>query len=237
MQIKVQADIFNIILLTVVLVIATIVISNIIKKADPLSKPKGIMVPVLMGVETLHNSVKESVGEKNAELFTPYIITISVYIFISNVISLLGLSSPTANLSVTLTLAIITWVITQVASFKYSGAKAWFHSFLEPIPVLLPINILSKFSSIISMSLRLFGNILCGSILMSLVYAGAQALSNWIAGFFGLTGGVFNFMGPIIAPVLHAYFDCFAGFIQTLVFVTLTMVFVGVEVPDELKQN
>ena len=108
-------------------------------------------------------------------------------------------------------------------------------SFLEPIPVLLPINILSKFSSIISMSLRLFGNILCGSILMSLVYTGAQGLSNLIAGLFGSGGGVFNFMAPVIAPLLHAYFDCFAGFIQTLVFVTLTLVFVGVEVPDELK--
>ena len=132
-------------------------------------------------------------------------------------------------------LAIITWVITQAASFKYSGVKNWFLSFLEPIPVLLPINILGKFSSIISMSLRLFGNILCGSIIMSLVYTGTQGLSNLIAGWLGAGSPVFNFMGPLLAPVLHAYFDVFAGFIQTLVFVTLTMVFVGVEVPDDLK--
>ena len=72
---------------------------------------------------------------------------------------------------------------------------------------------------------------------MTLVYAGAQGLSNMIAGWFGANGSVFNFMGPVIAPALHAYFDIFAGFIQTLVFVTLTMVFVGVEVPDELKQK
>lgn len=237
MNLKLQADVFYILLVTIVIAVAIIMISNKIKKTDPLAKPTGLIAAVVTGVEKIHSDVKDNVGPKNAEIFTPYILTISIYIFLSNVISLLGIPSPTANLSVTLTLAIITWVITQVASFKYSGAKAWFHSFLEPIPVLLPINILSKFSSIISMSLRLFGNILCGSILMSLVYAGAQALSNLIASLFGASGGVFNFMGPIIAPLLHAYFDCFAGFIQTLVFVTLTLVFVGVEVPDELKHD
>ena len=235
MELKLQADVFRILFVTLIIATAILVISNKIRKADPLAKPSGIIVPVLMGVTKVHEDVKQNVGEKNAELFTPYILTISVYIFLSNVISLFGISSPTANLSVTLTLAIITWTITQVASFKYSGVKAWFHSFLEPIPVLLPINILSKFSSIISMSLRLFGNILCGGIMMSLVYAGAQGLSNLIGHLF-TEGTVFNFMGPVIAPLLHAYFDIFAGFIQTLVFVTLTMVFVGVEIPDELKR-
>ncbi|MBQ1447579.1 MAG: F0F1 ATP synthase subunit A, partial [Solobacterium sp.] len=83
---------------------------------------------------------------------------------------------------------------------------------------------------------RLFGNILCGGIMMSLVYAGAQAASNGIAQLLGQGSPVFNFLGPIVAPLLHAYFDVFAGFIQTLVFVTLTMVFVGVEIPDELKK-
>ncbi|MBR2991422.1 MAG: F0F1 ATP synthase subunit A [Solobacterium sp.] len=235
MNVELQADVFRIIFVTILIALAMIIISKKIDRTDPLAQPKGIIVPAILGVQKVYEDVKESVGPKHAELFTPYILAISIYIFLSNVISLFGISSPTANLSVTLTLAIITWVITQVASFRYSGVKAWFHSFLEPIPVLLPINILSKFSSIISMSLRLFGNILCGGIMMSLVYAGAQALSNLIGHLF-VEGSVFNFMGPVIAPVLHAYFDIFAGFIQTLVFVTLTMVFVGVEIPDELKR-
>ena len=235
MNVELQADVFRIIFVTILIALAMILISKKIDRTDPLAQPKGIIVPAILGVQKVYEDVKGNVGPKHAELFTPYILAISIYIFLSNVISLFGVSSPTANLSVTLTLAIITWVITQVASFKYSGVKAWFHSFLEPIPVLLPINILSKFSSIISMSLRLFGNILCGGIMMSLVYAGAQGLSNLIGHLF-TEGTVFNFMGPVIAPLLHAYFDIFAGFIQTLVFVTLTMVFVGVEIPDELKR-
>lgn len=234
MGIKVQSDIFTIIFLTILLSVVMLLIARKLNNANPLEKPKGIILPALIGIEKLYGTVKENVGEKNAQIFTPYIIILSVYIFLSNILSLFGVSSPTANWSVTLTLAIITWTITQLASFKYSGVKNWFLSFLDPIPVLLPINILGKFTSIISMSLRLFGNILCGSIIMSLVYSLAQYLSNIIGGLFG-ANSVFNFMGPIMAPLLHAYFDIFAGFIQTLVFVTLTLVFVGVEVPDDLK--
>lgn len=86
------------------------------------------------------------------------------------------------------------------------------------------------------MALRLFGNITCGGIMMQLVYSGSQILSNALAGLVGAKGNVFNFMAPIITPILHAYFDLFAGFIQTLVFVTLTMVLIGNDMPDEVKK-
>ena len=89
----------------------------------------------------------------------------------------------------------------------------------------------------ISMSIRLFGNILCGTIMMQLIYGASQALSNAIAGLLGAKSGVFNFMAPIIAPILHAYFDLFAGFIQTLVFVTLTMVLIGNDMPEEVRKG
>ena len=87
----------------------------------------------------------------------------------------------------------------------------------------------------LSMALRLFGNITCGSIMMSLVYMGTANLSNAIAGLVGIQGTVFNFMAPIITPILHMYFDLFAGFIQTLVFVTLTIVLLGNDIPEEEK--
>ena len=67
-------------------------------------------------------------------------------------------------------------------------------------------------------------------------YSGSQILSNALAGLVGAKGNVFNFMAPIITPILHAYFDLFAGFIQTLVFVTLTMVLIGNDMPDEVKK-
>ena len=234
----IQSDVYVIILITILLAIAIILLSKKFDRTDPLEQPKGILVPVLWCVEMIHNTVKSNVGEAYADRMTPYIIVLWSYIFLSNIISLFGLSSPTANLSVTLLLAFITWVMIQAVELKYQGIKGYLHGFLEPIPVMLPMNIFGKFSTMISMSLRLFGNILCGGIMMQLIYSFSQYLSNLIAGIFSGGGSnVFNFVAPIISPLLHAYFDLFAGFIQTLVFTTLTIVLIGNDLPEEVKKS
>ncbi len=233
----VQSDVYVIILLTVLLGIGIILLSKKIDKTDPLQEPKGVILPVILGIQTVHRSVTDNVGEKTADVLTPYILVLWVYIFCSNTISLFGLNSPTSNLSVTLLLAFITWLLIQITELKYQGIKGYLHGFLEPIAVMLPMNIIGKFSTMISMSIRLFGNILCGTIMMQLIYGASQALSNAIAGLLGAKSGVFNFMAPIIAPILHAYFDLFAGFIQTLVFVTLTMVLIGNDMPEEVRKG
>lgn len=231
----IQSDVYVIILITIVLAIAMILLSKKINKADPLEKPKGIVVPILLVTEMVYKTVRTNVGKKVADKLTPYILMLWVYIFISNTISLFGLSSPTANFSVTITLSFLTWLMIQVAELRYGGFKAYMHAFLEPIAPMLPMNIIGKFSTMLSMALRLFGNITCGSIMMSLVYMGTANLSNAIAGLVGIQGTVFNFMAPIITPILHMYFDLFAGFIQTLVFVTLTIVLLGNDIPEEEK--
>lgn len=232
----IQSDVYVIILLTVILGIAIVLCGNAVKKADPLAEPTGIVRLVILGVQTVYGTIKTNVGTATADRLTPYILVLWVYVFVSNIISLFGLNSPTANLSVTLLLAFITWVLIQITQLKYGGLGAYMHAFIEPIPVMLPMNIIGKFSTMASMALRLFGNITCGGIMMQLIYMGAQFMSNAIAGLFGASGNVLNFMAPVIAPLLHAYFDLFAGFIQTLVFVTLTIVLIGNDMPEEVKQ-
>ena len=232
----IQSDVYVIILVTIILSIGMILTGKSVARLDPYEKPKGFAGAVVLGVQSVYNSVKTNVGTDNANRLTPYILTLWAYVFLCNILSLFGLSSPTANFSVTLTLSFMTWCIIQKTEFKYDGVKAWFHSFLEPFAFMLPVNIVGKFSTMLSMAMRLFGNITCGSIMMQLVYAGLQAASNMIAGLFGGSGNVFNFMGVFIAPVLHCYFDLFAGFIQTLVFVTLTMVLIGNDIPEEAKK-
>lgn len=233
----IQSDVYTIVLITLLLSIGIIVIGKRIEKLDPLEKPKGICAAVILGVQAVSNTCISNTGKNIARRLAPYIIVLWTYIFFSNTCSLLGLSSPTSNLSVTLLLSFITWLLIQIVELKFGGFKAYMHAFIEPIAPMLPMNIIGKFSTMISMSLRLFGNIICGSIMMQLVYSGAQILSNAIVGIFlkGIEGNVFNFMAPVIAPLLHAYFDVFAGFIQTLVFVTLTVVLIGNDVPDEEK--
>lgn len=237
MHLEIQSDVFVIIGLTAILCFAIIALSKKIDQADPLAKQGILISAILWLVTTLDSQVKSNVGGKISKRLSPYIITISIYIFISNILGLFGFASPTANYSVTLMLTIITWTMTQIAQLKAGGFGAYMHSFIEPIPVFLPMNIFGKFSSLLSMSLRLFGNILCGSIIMSLLYSFTGWLSTMIVSLIIPVTSAFNFLALVITPVLHAYFDLFAGFIQTLIFITLTMVFIGNELPDDMKLN
>lgn len=237
MKITIQTDAITVVLETVILAILFIALGKKFRNADPMEKPHGIMTFVLWAVTSVYNSVKDSCGEKFAKNYAPYILVLWCYIFFSNIISLFGITSPTSNLSVTLTLSIMTWCVIQYVELKYGGLKAYLHSFIEPIAVMLPMNIIGKFSTMVSMSLRLFGNILCGGIMMSMIYS----FCNWISTSLihlitGSTITWLNFMAPVLAPVLHAYFDVFSGFIQTLVFVTLSTVLVGNDIPDEIKK-
>jgi F-type H+-transporting ATPase subunit a len=94
------------------------------------------------------------------------------------------------------------------------------------MPVFVPINILSKFAPLLSLSMRLFGNAISGYILMFLVYWATGLASEAVVGIAGL-----NIFGVILAPVLHAYFDAFSAFVQTVIFTTLTMLLIATEVP------
>jgi F-type H+-transporting ATPase subunit a len=87
---------------------------------------------------------------------------------------------------------------------------------------------MSKFSTLLSLSLRLFGNILSGGILMSVIYQMLGSISKMIP-----LIGKFNIFGVIIAPVLHFYFDLFSGVMQAFIFITLTISFIGKELPNK----
>lgn len=223
-----------IIFFTIALTILGIIIGNKVKKADYLEKPKGLVFFAVVFVEWIDNMVESTVNKKYAIWLSPYIGSISIYLVVSNLSGLFGFNQPTRNFSVTLTLAILTWIMVQWTAIKEIKISGYFKSFVEPFAFLLIPNFFGKIAPLISLSMRLFGNILSGSIIMALLYAFASYCSNAIANLF--TGGgveVFNFLAPIIAPALHGYFDVFAGLIQMFIFITLTMVYITNEIPNQ----
>jgi F-type H+-transporting ATPase subunit a len=149
-----------------------------------------------------------------------------MYLPLAFLSGLLNLPSPITYFAVPLTFGIITFGLIHGTSIKYTKWR-YFERFVSPTWLLLPINILTTPMTIVSLSARLFGNALSGTIIMSLIY--------WATGVAAeaLTGSVFNFFGPIIAPVFHAYFDFFGAFVQTLVFLSLTCLFIAAEGPEE----
>lgn len=183
------------------------------KMKHPNDIPKGIQNVAEIIVEMLDNMVKGSLGE-NAGKFANYIGSIFIFILISNISGIFGLRPPTADYGVTLPLGLLSFCIIQYNNIKHNklgAAKA----LLEPIPLFLPVNIIGEIAVPISLSLRLFGNVLSGTVMMALIYALIP---------------VFLKFG--IPSVLHVYFDLFAGAIQTYVFCMLTMTYVNDKISD-----
>jgi len=227
-ELELQRAVIDIAIITVVLSIVFLIINRKLVKFDPLSEPKGIVLVILMAAETVEKMVREKTNEEVTKKLAPYIATIAIYIFISNIAGLFALECPTANYSVTLTLAAVTCFLIEKYSIKAKGTKGYVKSFFEPYWPFFIINIISKASTLLSLSLRLFGNILAGSVLMSVVYQLLGSISGLIP-----VIGEFNFVGVIVAPVLHFYFDLFSGAMQTFIFMTLTITFIGNELPNE----
>ncbi len=202
-------------------------INRKLKAYDPLSKPTGIVLMVIMFAETIDNMVKGKTNERVAKYLTPYIMSVAAYIFLANIAGLFALETPTSNYSVTLVLAVLTCILIEVYSFRERGGKGYLKSWFEPLAPFVVLNVLSKISTLLSLSLRLFGNILSGGILMSVIYQMLGSISKLIP-----VIGKFNIVGVIVAPVLHFYFDLFSGVMQAFIFITLTVSFIGKELPN-----
>ena len=148
------------------------------------------------------------VMDKQAVRFLNYIGTIFIFILISNISGLLGLRPPTADYGVTFALGIITFTLIHFNKFKYQKVSGVLKGLCDPWPIWAPINIVSDLAVPVSLSLRLFANILSGTAIMALIYA------------------LLNKFAIIWPAALHVYFDLFSGAIQTYVFCMLTMTYI-----------
>ena len=224
----IQTTVYSIIIITVSMALLLLYINKKLKAYDPLSEPKGVVLLVIMFAQMIDKMVKEKTNERVAKYLTPYIMSVVAYIFLSNIAGLFSLETPTSNYSVTLVLGALTCILIEVYSAKERGPKGYIKSWFEPLAPFVLVNILSKISTLLSLSLRLFGNILSGGILMSVIYQMLGSISKLIPFI-----GQFNIVGVIIAPVLHFYFDLFSGIMQAYIFITLTISFIGKELPNE----
>ena len=223
---EIQDTVYYIIAITMA-IIAILFYANIqIKKYDPLDKPKGIVLLLMMGVTTVDKMVNDQTNEIIAENLGPYIGTLTVYLVLSNISGLIGFDPPTANYSVTLTLAMITVFLIEKNAIKFNGLKNYLKGFFKPFAPFFLMNVVGKVAPLISMSMRLFGNIMTGGVIMGLVYSFTAMVSGLVPFL-----GFFNFVGVVVAPALHFYFDLFAGLIQTYIFISLTIAFIGKELP------
>ncbi|MBE6115599.1 MAG: F0F1 ATP synthase subunit A [Erysipelotrichaceae bacterium] len=225
---ELQATVLSIIIITILLIVFLVILNGKLKKFDPMDEPKGLVLLAMVATQMVDKNVREKTNDKVAKYLTPYIMTVVMYIFMANISGLLSLEAPTSNYSVTLVLAAITCVLIEVYSAKARGAKGYIKSWFEPFAPFVVLNVFSRISTLLSLSLRLFGNILSGGILMSVIYQMLSAISSKIP-----VIGQLNIAGILVAPVLHFYFDLFSGAMQAFIFMTLTISFIGKELPEK----
>lgn len=218
-------------LVMIIIMILSFVIYFIFRKLDPTKPNKGFSMVVEFGVEKLEAFTVDIMGERWRK-FSGYILGLALYIFFSFMIGLLGVPSPMTYLGNTFSIALCTFFLIHYTAAK-KNKLAYFKRYTDPIPVLLPINLLSMWAPLLSLALRLFGNALAGYTLMSIVYYFLGVLSNTIFGGFISGGASFIIIPPVLQSVLHMYFDVFSSVIQTLIFVMLTMIFISQEDSDE----
>ena len=215
-----------------VLIILAIIVGILAKRADPLKRPKGLLMLVEWAVEKLDAFVADTMGP-GFDNFAGLLLAIIPFMFISFTIGLTGLPTAMNNLAVPLSLALVTFILIHYTSIRFTKIH-YFKRYVDPFPFFLPINLLSMWAPLLSMTLRMFGNAIVGWVLLGLVNGGLETLSSLLFGFMGEGVSSIWFV-PIVTPLLHAYFDLFSGFVQTMVFVYLTALFISQERPEDIE--
>lgn len=199
------------ILIVMLVLIGFAIIANI-KMRNATEIPGTFQNVLEIIVSKLDGMVEGTMG-KSAHKFVNYISTIFMFILVSNISGLFGLRPPTADYGTTLALGVITFCMIHFCQFKYQKPKQIWIDMCSPLPpwlpIWFPINLISEIAVPISLSLRLFANVLSGTVMMALVY------------------GLLSKIAIAWPAALHVYFDLFSGAIQTYVFCMLTMTYVS----------
>ena len=238
-----SSEVFYSLIIMIILVFFAIFVGLKFKNAIKytLKTHIGIVLVMYTFVNSVENFVVSIMGEKGRYL-TGYFLGLMMYLFLGFSFGLTGLSSPFTYIVMPLSISLATFVLIHFTAAR-ENKRGYFKRFIDPIPIFLPINLLTMWAPLLSLTLRLFGNALSGFCIMALLYAALESLSGDIfRPLFGLVGvsgiqGSDIILAPFITPILHLYFDLFSSFIQTLVFSMLTMIFIAQEQNDDVENN
>lgn len=199
-------------IVSAIIIIIAIIMSAKIKFIP--SKKQGIGE---MFIEFISN-ILESCIEGNVLKFVPFIGTMFIFLVVANIIDIVNIIIPSIELvppmkdiNLVLSLSIISILSIIYYGIKHRKVKGWLKSFIEPLPIMLPFNILDYLIKPVSLTLRMFGNIVAGFLIMLLIYS----------------------MVPQVLPAFASiYFDLFDGILQAYIFVFLTALYIGEAVEE-----
>ncbi len=162
-------------------------------------------------VGSLYDLTEDALDKERAEFYAPLTFALFLFLLLSNWIGIIPIfHEPTKDLNTPLSLGIMGFVIAHTAGIRAKGIKTYLKEYCEPIFLMAPLNIIGELAKIVSISFRLFGNIMGGVIIIIVV----SYLSYSV----------------LLPPFLNAFFGLFVGTIQAFVFTMLTVVYIAVQV-------
>ena len=181
--------------------------------------PKGLQVVAELIVEFVYKFVGNTMGKHNVG-FAPFIGTLFFFLLICNALGVIGQRAATADLNFTFAMGLMIFFLIQFNGIRSKGIKGYLGHFAEPFPFMVPIKIIEEVVFPVSLSFRIFGNILAGVIVMDIFLYMTGAMSFRA----GLPIPLFQAVTPL--PVM-AFFDIFEPLLQAFVFSMLAMSFIG----------
>lgn len=140
--------------------------------------------------------------------------TLFLFIAVSNVLLIIpGFRPPTGSLSTTVALTLSVLVAVPLFSISHGGVRHYLRQFIEPTAWLLPFNILSEFSKAISLSIRLYGNVMSGAVIVAILLS----------------------VAPFFFPVVMEMLGLITGMIQAYIFAVLAAVYISSAMSDKQK--
>lgn len=162
-------------------------------------------------VDWFKELVRDALGEAYEERYFPLICALFIFLLLCNWVGIVpGLEEPTKDLNTTLGLGVMGFIIAHGTAIKVKGLKEYVKEYFEPMFFLAPLNVVGEIAKVISISFRLFGNIMGGSIIIIVV-------SHLI-------------WGLLLPPFLYGFFGLFVGTVQAFVFMMLTLVYISVQI-------
>ncbi len=174
-------------------------------------RPHGLQILGEMFVSQLYALTEDALDKEMAKKYAPLITALFMFLLLCNWIGMIPhMHEPTKDLNTPLSLGIMGFFIAHYAGIKSKGIKQYLKEYCEPIFLMAPLNVIGELSKIISISFRLFGNIMGGAIIVLVVSYLVYSI--------------------ILPPFLIAFFSIFIGAIQAFVFTMLTVVYISVQV-------
>ncbi len=162
-------------------------------------------------VSSFYQLTEDSLDREMAKKYAPMVCALFMFLWLSNIIGFVPhMEEPTKDLNTPLIFGIAGFFIAHGAGIRAKGIKKYVKAYFEPIFFMMPLNLIGELAKVVSISFRLFGNIMGGAIIVLVVSYLTYSL--------------------ILPPFLYAFFSIFVGTIQAFVFTMLTVVYISVQV-------